>query len=44
MLNNCVTMNSGLGVTESRWKWCWCCFKAWVQFPISIPQQLWPCR
>jgi len=34
MLNNIVTLKSGLEVTQSRWNWCHS--KAWVQFPVRL--------
>ena len=35
MLNNIVTLKSGLEVTQGHWKWYH--LKAWVQFPIRLP-------
>jgi len=34
MLNNIVTLKSGLGVTQGHWNWCH--LKAWVWFPIRL--------
>jgi len=34
MLNNIVTLKSGLEVTEGHWNWCQS--KAWVQFHIRL--------
>jgi len=34
MLNNIVTVKSGLEVTQDHWNWCHS--KAWVWFPIWI--------
>jgi len=35
MLNNIVTLKSGLEVTQGHWKWYQS--KAWVWFPIRLP-------
>jgi len=34
MLNNIVTLKSGLEVTQSHWNWS--CSKAFVRFPIRL--------
>jgi len=35
-LNNIVILKSGLEVIQGHWNWCHS--KAWVRFPIRLPQ------
>jgi len=41
MLNNIVTLKSGLEVTQGHWNWYHS--KAWMRFPIRLTQWLWLC-
>jgi len=40
-LNNIMTLNSRLGVTQSHWKWHHSTDR--IQVPIRLPLWLWPC-